>query len=202
MKRVVEFIKTTAIGGLLVIVPIAIVLFVAAQLLFILYQLASTVLDFLGIAVNDAVVMFAIAALALIGLCFVTGLFVQTKLGETIRHWFGRNVAKRIPMYSAISNLAHSFAGTEDAKFVPVEVDLYGSDARVLALEIETLPDNRSVVYVPSAPVATVGNVFVVPDNRLQRIDASLVDTINVVSQFGVEAELLYREKKGPDDTA
>lgn len=202
MKRFVEFVKTTAIGGLLVIVPIAVVLFVTAQLLFALYRLAGTIMEFLGIAVDDAIVMFAIAALILIGLCFVTGFLVQTRLGSAVRHWFGRNVARRIPMYTAVANLARSFAGAEDATFAPIEADLYGSDARVVGLEIEVLPDGRSVIYVPSAPVATVGNIFVVPNDRITRIDASLVDAINVVSQFGVEAELLYRAKKGPDAAA
>ena len=49
MSRVFEFIKTTAIGGLLVIVPIAIIVFVVGQLLFGLADLAEELVKWFGI---------------------------------------------------------------------------------------------------------------------------------------------------------
>lgn len=108
--------KTTALGGLLVIVPIAIILFVLGQLLLALLALANDVVARLGIGIDDVLVMSPIALLALVGLRFVTGLAVRTRLGDALKGWFGRNVARRIPMYSAISNLTKRFAGIDGSR--------------------------------------------------------------------------------------
>ncbi len=202
MKRFINFIKTTALGGLLVIVPIAIVLFVLGQLLLALYTLAIDVTSYLSIEINDALIISGIALLALVGLCFVTGLIVRTRLGNATKNWFGRNVASRIPMYAAIANLTKRFAGVDGAQFSPVEVDLYGSDARAMGFLVEELPGDRCTVFVPTAPVATVGNLFIVSRSRVRSLDASMADTVSVITQWGVDAGTLFggKETKGPGD--
>jgi len=203
MSRVFEFIKTTAIGGLLVIVPIAIIVFVVGQLLFGLADLAEELVKWFGIGVDDALVMFGIAAVTLVLLCFVTGLLVQTRLGGAIKDWFSRHIAHRIPMYNAISSLTKRFAGVEGEQFAAVEVDLYGSGTRVLGFLIEMLPDDRAAVFVPSAPVATVGNIYLVDNDRISPLNASVADTVSVITQWGVDAVDLYKSRDvaaGSDD--
>ncbi len=192
MTRLWDFLKTAAIGGFLVIVPIAIILFVLGQLLFALYALADTVLNALDLQVHDALMMLGIAVAALIGLCFVTGLMLQTRVGAFMRDWLNRHVGDRIPMYNALSSLTQRFAGNEGESFKPVEIDLYGSDTRLIGFEIEKLPNERLAVFVPSAPVSTVGNIYVVPRNRISPLQASVADTLSAITQWGVDAKLLY----------
>ena len=206
MRRSIDFLKTTALGGLLVIVPIAIILFVLGQLLLALFTLASNVTSWLNIGIDDALVIFAIALLALVGLCFVTGLFVRTRVGDASKRWFGRNVARRIPMYNALANLTRRFAGVDGTQFAPVEVDLYGSGTHAMGFLVEELPESRSAVFVPTAPMATVGNLYIVPNARIRRIDASMADAVSVITQWGVDSGNLFGEKQAPgpagDDSA
>lgn len=197
MTRIMKLIKTAAVGGLLVIVPIAIVLSVLAQIFYALYSLSQNLLGELGIEVDDALIMIGIAAASLIGLCFLTGLIVQTKLGEALRDWLKKNVARRIPMYNAIASLTKRLAGLIGNQFTPVEVDLYGSGARAIGFLIERLPDNRSAVFIPSAPVATVGNIYVVENQSVSELDASVADTLTAVSQWGVDTKRLYASGVG-----
>ena len=201
MNRIINFIKTTAIGGLLVIVPVAIIVFVLGQIFYGLYALAGDVTATLGIAIDDAVVMVGIALLALVGLCFVTGLLVQTRLGAALRGWMAKNIGRRIPMFNAITNITRRFAGIEGTRFAPVEIDLYNSDARAMGFMIEALPNDRCAVFVPSAPVATVGNIYIVARDRVTPIEASMSDTVTVITQWGVDAHDLYDgdPATGPD---
>ena len=192
MRRFIDFLKTTAIGGLLVIVPIAIVLFVLAQLAYGLYSFTDTAVDKLNLDVDDALIGAGITALALIGLCFFTGLLVQTRLGQYLRDWFGRNVGRRIPMFGALSSLTKRFAGVESQQFAPIEVSLYNTDAVSLGLLVETLADGRCVVFVPSAPVATVGAVHIVLPGQIKKLDANVADTLTAITQWGVDTTLLY----------
>lgn len=200
VSRFINFVKTTALGGLLVIVPIAIVLFVLGQLLLGFLSLAQQIVVGVGIGIDDALVMSGIALLALVGLCFVTGLIVRTRLGDATKRWFGRHVAKRIPMYNAIASLTQRFAGIDGAQFTPVEIDLYDSGARAMGFLVESLPNDRCTVFVPTAPVATVGNLYVVGNDKVRRINASMADTLTVITQWGVDASNLFagRENSGP----
>ncbi len=195
MSRFINFIRTTALGGLLVIVPIAIVLFVLGQILLGLYNVAREFVALTGLGIDDALLISGIALLALVGLCFATGLLVRTRLGGALRGWFARNVAKRIPMYGAIASLTQRFAGIEGTEFAPVEVDIYSSGARAMGFLVETLPDGRCAVFIPTAPVATIGNLYVVPGERVSRIDGTVADTVSVITQWGVDAGNLFGGK-------
>lgn len=197
MSKIVNFMKLTAIGGLLVIVPIAIVLFVLAQIFYGLYSLSESLLAEFGLQIDDALIIVAIAITVLVGLCFVTGLLVQTRLGVSIGNWFKNNVARRIPMYNAIASLTKRFIGLDSNDFSPVEVDLYGSSARALGFLIEQLPDGRCTVYIPNAPVATIGNIYVVDLGAIRILGASVTDTVSAISQWGVDTHLLYPTNSG-----
>ena len=197
MSRFMNFLKTTALGGLLVIVPIAIILFVLGQLTLALLSVANETLAWLGIGIDDALLMSALALLALVGLCFVTGLVVRTRAGDALKGWFGRNVAKRIPMYGAIANLTRRFAGIDGEQFAPVEIDLYDSGTRSMGFLVESLPDGRCAVFVPTAPMATVGNLFILAKDKVRRIDASVTDTVSVITQWGVDVAQLYAGRSG-----
>ena len=199
MRGLLKFIKTTAIGGLLVIIPLSIILFVLAQLFWGLYQLAVSITEDLGIAVNDAIITMLIAALALVGLCFVTGLIVQTRLGTSLRGWLSRKVAPKIPMYNALSNLTKRVVGVEGHEFSPVEIDIHGSESRALGFLVENLPDGRIAVFVPTAPLTTVGNIYILPPGSVTPLAASVTETINVITQWGVDSKYLYGAKLTDD---
>jgi uncharacterized membrane protein len=195
MKKIIALIKTTAIGGLLVIIPLTIIFLVVAQLFVTLHGFATSIVARFSIETQDAFLIVLVATLSLVGLCFLTGLVVQTSLGKAVRGWFATNVAPRIPMYDALSNLTQRFVGQGGVQFMPVEVDLYGSGARVLAFLVEKLPDNRCAVFVPTSPVTTVGNLYIVPVDSVKHLEASLGDTIGIISQWGVGAYDLYGGK-------
>ncbi|MBT8080602.1 MAG: DUF502 domain-containing protein [Gammaproteobacteria bacterium] len=193
MRKLPGFIKTTAIGGLLVIVPISIGLFVLAQLYIAIVSFVRGFVDALpGDLQNSAGLIFLLTLLTLIGFCFLTGLIVRTRLGVAVRRWAKRNIANRIPMYNALTSLTKRVVGVDGAQFAPIEVDLFGSDARLLGFLIEKLPDDRCAVYVPSAPLVTAGQVYLVPASRVTAMGAKMGDAMAVVSQWGVDARSLY----------
>ena len=203
MRKFLDFLQTTAVGGLLVIVPVAIVLFVLGQLLFGLYKISAATVVQLGIEINDALLLAGIALASLIALCFVTGLLVQTRLGIYLGRWSNRHIGRRIPMFNAIRSLTKRFVGLDGKQFSPVEIDLYDSEARLIGFLVETLPKQRCVVFVPSAPVATVGNIYVISRAKVSPVSASVADTLGAVTQWGVDTRKLYSGiKSGTDDAA
>lgn len=199
VRKSINFIRTTAIGGLLVIVPISIVLFVLGQLVYKLYDFGLTLVAddrVPDVVAENPIVILAAAMGVILGICFFTGLIVRTRLGNAARRWFNEKVAGRIPMYKALTSLTERFAGIEGKEFTPVEVEIHGHDVRSIGFMIEELPDGRATVFIPTAPMATVGNLYVVPKDKLRRLDASVNQTIAAVTQWGVESRTLFAAEK------
>jgi uncharacterized membrane protein len=195
MKNLIIFIKTTIIGGLVVIVPLAIIVFVVGDTVNSLITATKPLTQDLpfGIFAN-AIIAVLIVASAITGICFIAGFLLNTFWGTTVKNWLEKNLLERIPMYSTLRGLTQQFAGIEGADYPVVEADLYGSDSRVLGVLVDTLPDERHVVYIPSSPVVTVGQLHILPKTRIKRTTLSMAETIGCLSQVGLEANKLYGE--------
>ncbi len=195
MKSTLKFIKTTAIGGLLVILPLVVILFVVGQVLFAIYSTSYAIVEFEHMPAfikNNPLLVVAGAFGMIVGACFVTGLLVQTSLGQYLKRNFKEKVIDRIPVIRAVTKITERFAGVDGDEFVPVEVSAFGDGIAVIGLLVEHLPDGRCAVFVPTSPVTTVGNVLIVPPDRLRHLDAGISDAISAISQWGVDTVRIY----------
>ena len=181
------FLKTTALGALLIVVPIGIVGFA-------LWQVISLVKDVLGpvfgtLPFDSATIRVLIlvgAFLLVVLLCYFTGVLVRTRWGKRLRGWGERRFLEKIPGYKMVRSLTHQYLGHEDErKFRPVMVDLHNTGAKMVGLEIEELGDGTVAVFLPSVPAVTLGQVHIVPVERVVPIPASLDLTIETLTMFG-----------------
>jgi uncharacterized membrane protein len=194
MRNLLEFIKTTVIGGFLILLPV-----VAALLL-------------IGIAVNTVAGVIAplaaklptktiggyasvtvAAILLLLGFCFLAGLLVQLRLVRLLQTWLETRLLQRLPGYNMIKNLTRQVSGHEGSEFAPALVDLFGSEARVIGLIVEELDDGRLTIFVPISPTSTLGQVYVLPAARLERLQDHFLDVVNSLTQWGVESKKIFQ---------
>ena len=195
VKRTANFVKTTAIGGLLVILPVLIIMYVLGEVLFTLYSVSLAILESEhtpDLVQEHPVIVIAAGLGSLLGLCFVTGLAVKTRAGDYLKRAFNRNIIDRIPVIRAVQRISERFAGIEGEDFAPVEVEAYREGVALLGVLVERLPDGRCAVFVPTSPVTTVGNVLIVNSEKVCVLDATIGDTLGAVSQWGVDSERLY----------
>jgi uncharacterized membrane protein len=198
MKNVLEFIKTTIIGGFLVLLP------------------TVAVLVLIGIAINTVIsaitplaaklplkTIGGYAAVTLLGVflvlafCFLAGMLVQLRLGRLTQKWLEIHLLQRLPGYTMIKNLTRQVAGQEGTEFAPALVDLYGSEARIIGLIIEELDDGRQIIFAPISPTSTLGQVYILPAARVERLQARFLDVVNSLTQWGLESKKLF---KAPHD--
>ena len=193
MKNFARFIKTTVIGGLVVIVPLAILIFVVGDAVNTLVTATKPItagLPFYPL-INALIAVLVVVAIV-VAICFAAGFLLSTFWGKTAKNWLEKTVLERIPMYSTLRGLTQRFAGIEDADYPVVEVDLYNADSRVLGVLVDELPDGRKMVFVPSSPLVTIGQVHILPESRVTEMELSMVETIGCLSQMGLEAGKLY----------
>lgn len=143
---------------------------------------------------GGVVVVIPIAVIILF--FFVAGLLLNTLWGRSAKFWLEKNIFERIPLYSTLSQLTQRIAGIENENFPVVEVNLYGTSNRVLGIVVDTLPDDRLVVYTPSSPVVTVGQLNIVEKENAIKLDVSITETLNSLSMMGMEAGKIYAKSK------
>jgi len=201
VKKTIEFIKTTVIGGLMLILPIAVIIFILGYLINLLVSLNNTLATLLPYEIFDnALVIMAIAILSVIFICFAAGLLLRTGLGERLAKALDNFLINKIPMYGFIKNIARRITGDDVLALTPAEVNLFGSEARSLAFVIEEIPDNRFAVFVPSSPALTMGQVYILPASSVKILDKPVRDAIDAISQWGSGMTRLYEDTKPSGD--
>jgi uncharacterized membrane protein len=193
MNKEWDFIKTTIIGGLLVIVPIVAVL---AVLGFIMWSAINIIAPLAGRLPIETVGGFIWAlfftVFLLLGFSFLAGLFVQMRIGQLTQQRVESFLMKRVPGYHMFRNLTRQLVGQEGLEFAPALVDLQGSGALVLGLIVEEHMEGYFTVFVPNSPAVTLGQVYFLPGDRVQRMEARLVDVVNCLTQWGMESKDLF----------
>lgn len=197
MKSAIEFVKTTVIGGVVVVVPIVVIFIVLGDVYHTLIEVTRPLTRGMTLGpFTNAMIAAVVVILEIILFFFVAGLLLNTIWGKSASSWLERTIFERIPFYSTLKQLTQRFAGIENSNFPVVEIDLFGTSNRVLGIVIDTLPDGRLMVYTPSSPVITVGQLVIVEKENARTIDVSITDTLNCLSQMGLEAEKMYKKQK------
>lgn len=197
MKAAIEFIKTTVIGGVVVVVPIAVIIVVLGDLYHTLIEITTPLTRGMTLGpFTNAIIVTVVVILAIVAFFFIAGLLLNTLWGRNVKSWLETKLFERIPFYSTLKQLTERITGIENSNFPVVEVDLFGTSNRVLGIVIDTLPDERMIVYAPSSPVITVGQLIIVEKENAAKLDASITDTLNCLSQMGLEAKKIYGKQK------
>ena len=189
MKGLAELIKTTLIGGLLVVLPIYLSVLLLAKTLGGLLSLLSPVTAAIP---ADARFRQIIAILIVLAVCLVVGLLVRTRLGLWLKTAFERSVLEKIPGYTLVRGLTKRVSGDQsDVAFRPALVEL--EDALSPAFIIEELEDGRYTVLVPSVPTPAAGALFILPRERVHPVDVPFTQAVKVISKWGVGAGAMAR---------
>jgi uncharacterized membrane protein len=188
-----SYLISTAVTGLVVIVPLAILFLAAMEIYGLLDEVAffaQLELPFPGF-VNAGIVVL-IGVLAVFTVCLVTGLLLQTGPGKRFANFVEKQIADKVPLLGLVRKLTLSFAGA-DNKLKPVEADVHGSGVHMFGFLMETLADGRHVIFVPSAPTITVGHTYIIPPERVVVLNTNITNVVNTLTQWGAGAGEIYR---------
>jgi uncharacterized membrane protein len=189
MNHLAELIKTTLIGGLLVVLPIYLSILLVAKVLASVLALLSPVTAAIPASAQFRQV---IAIVIVIAVCLMVGLLVRTNVGLRTKNAFERSVLEKIPGYTLVRDLARRISGDEtESAFRPALVEL--EDALSPAFIIEELEDGRYTVLVPSVPTPAAGALFILPRERVHPVDMPFTQAVKVISRWGAGAGEMAR---------
>ena len=199
MKQLMEFLKTTAMGGLFVLLPILLVYLLLAEALGMIVALATPIADLFPEGTFGKVEFPVIVGLILIlGVSFFIGLGLRAKIARRSGRWIERTVLDRLPAYNALKSLTTGFAEAGKAGAFKAALLISADGEREFIYVIEDHGENHLTVQLPWAPTAFAGFVRIVDRKRVELLDANIGDVSKVLSHWGVGASgLLGKDAAG-----
>jgi uncharacterized membrane protein len=182
MKALIEFTKTTLIGGLLIVLPVYVSVLLLAKAAAGIVGLLAPVTALLPESLQHFRHLAAILIVVLA--CFVLGLITRTRRGRSAQGWFERSVLEKIPGFAVVRGVTRRVSGTaSDEMFQPVLVEI--EEALTPAFIVEELDDDRYVVLVPSVPTPAAGSLYILPRERVHWVDVSVTEAVAVITKWG-----------------
>jgi len=197
-QKFLPFVVSTTIAGLLLLIPVALLGAVFYFAYDLMVELAVTTgIDLPFGRFVDGLIIGLCALLAVIAACFLIGLILRTSIGSALETRYDQLLEKYLPVVGMLRNLVMQIVGSNEEvlKLRPAEVALFGSASRQYALIVEELPDGRVVVFVPTVPAATLGQLHVVTMEEVTVLDTPVQELLNAVTQWGAGASLMYKNK-------
>jgi len=181
MKVVREFVTSTVVGGLFVVVPV----YLATLLLLKgMKSVTGLVRPFAGLLPDWIPAENFFALLLVLAFCFVVGMIVRTRAGRAARESMEKLFFERLPGYGLLRGLTQRLAGdSEDTAWEPALIEI--EEALVPGFIIEELEDGRVTVFVPSVPTPLAGAVYVIARARVHTLDIPFTDAIRSISRWG-----------------
>ena len=198
MKNLLEFLKTTAMGGLFVLLPVLLLYLLLSEALDLIVALATPIADLFPPGTFDKLEFPVIVGLILIsGVSFLIGLGMRSETGRRIGGWIERSVLGRLPAYKALKSLTSGFAEAgKDGAFKAAVLTLSDREREIVYV-IEDHGDGSLTVLVPWVPAAFAGSVKIVDRDRIKILEANLGDVSRALSHWGVGVrELLANNEK------
>jgi len=183
------FLKTTMVGGVLFLLPLAVVLMVLGYALGLASKVAQPISDrfdlqqwgdFAGVGL-----ITVLSALVLVFVSFAAGIVARTYLGERITRWFESSLLGRLPQYQMLKSMAEGLAQFENARGIkPALISIEGGWQ--IGYLLESLENGWLSVFLPQAPTPMSGNIMYLPADRVRPLSITMVEAMSIIKRIGV----------------
>jgi uncharacterized membrane protein len=185
MQGIYRFLKSTLLGGLVVLLPLVVLGAILVWAGRVALEVILPVFEWLpDKSVGGASLTVLAAILGLVLCCFFAGLLAETAILRRLSERAER-LALIVPGYALMKNVGANLVGIEGkhpAKTVLVRFE--GSCQ--LGFLMETLTDGRHVVFVPGVPRALVGTLHIVTADRVHVLAMSISAALDALARLGV----------------
>jgi uncharacterized membrane protein len=190
------FVKATLLGGLVVLLPVAIIVFIIKWLVGLVI---NTVEPLSNLLIAKAGIYdwaaYLIVVLIVILVLFLLGLVVKTQFGAFMHRFVEKRILKAAPGYSMIKETIAQILGNEKPPFSQVAlVGINDNDSLVTAFVTETHHDGRYTVFVPNGPNPLSGNIYHLKAECVHLIDVPAEEAMRSIISCGAGSKKLIEE--------
>ncbi len=181
------FLRTTAIGGLLFLLPLIVLGALIGQVAPVVMAIAETLREILPFRTPGGIALLVLLAIGLLVLlCFVAGLIANWSLSRRISEAFEEKLLLLFPRYAILKDRMADTIGGDKTKPKMKPVVVRFDDHQRIGFEVERSEVNRIVaVYLPGSPDAWSGRVVLVEADRLTPLPADFGVAVATCEQLG-----------------
>lgn len=193
INRFKSFIKTALLGGLIVILPVAVLLFVFTWVFDLITGVIQPLTTLIAARAHIREVIADVLVISIILMvCFTVGVIVRTKIGKFVHEGLENRILRIAPGYSMVKEIVVQFFGSEKAAFSSVVlVKIFESDALMTAFVTDTHTDGSYTVFIPTGPNPTSGNIFHLKEEHVHHIDVKVEDAMKSIISCGAGSTTL-----------
>lgn len=186
MKNLLTFFKLTALGGLLVLLPILLFILLLMEIVQMVVGLATPIAGlFPAGTFDDAKSPVLLAVILLAGASMLIGIAMRSNAAQRLGNWIQEKTLNKLPIYRFVRTLVSGLVGAEKkGSFKPALFDA-GNGQREIIYLVEDLGDGGFTALFPHAPTGFAGQVKIVSKDRIAPLNASLGDVSLVFNQHG-----------------
>ena len=181
-----KFLRATLVGGVMFLVPVALVLLALKHAMGFAAKLAGPIAAHFPLAEVAGVAMTSlVAALILLLIALGAGLLARTPAGQRLTRWFEESLLGGMPQYRMVKSMAEGLTQVESGEGMQPAL-LRTDEGWQLAYRLEELPGDWVAVFVPQAPTPMSGNVLYVPAPSVQMLDMTMPAAMKLVKSLGL----------------
>lgn len=194
VRNMQRFVITTILGGLVVVLPITLFVFIIRLLFNLVIGLIRPLSSILGF--SESVNEWLINILVIVGillLFFLIGLVVRTEIGQKLFRRVEEQWLAPLPFYGVLRETVQQLFSRDRMPFSQVAlVDPYGSGMLMTGFVTDELPNGFFTVFVPTAPNPTNGFIFHVKPDQIHFVDIKSEDALRSVISLGIGSRKLF----------
>ncbi len=198
MSKIRSLVKTTLLGGVVVILPVTVIIVVFGWIYVKVTNWIQPLTDIvvatagLGEFVADLIVITVI-----VGFCFIVGLAVKTQVGRFVHEKLESKVLKVAPGYDMVKETVLQFLGRKKSPFSQVAlVQIFENQTRATAFVTDENPDGSYTVFVPTGPNPTSGQIFHLEAAFVHPVDVRVDDAMRSIIACGAGSSKLIAALK------
>lgn len=197
MKKINDFIKTTIIGGIVILLPIFIIIILSVTFVKFLKKALQPIAKILSIGANiNSFFLYVMAFFILVLLCFITGLIIKTKIGTWIFDFIEKYIFGKIPGYKVIKETINNFSydKIKNSNFSSIAiVKPFGNDTLMTGF-ITDSSENIYTVFIPTGPNPTSGNIMHLSKDKVTIIKTPIEHGMKSIIGCGAGSKVLLEK--------
>ncbi len=187
MNKIKQFFLTTLLGGVTVILPVAILAGVLGWLFNFVTNLIQPLTNVLTSKSDFKEIMAdVIVILIIIIFCFMVGAIIKTSFGRFLHKTIEEKILKVAPGYTLIKETVFQILGNKKSPFSSVALaKIFGNETMVTCFITDEHKDGSYSVFVPTGPNPTSGNIYHLKKEFVIPVDVSVEDAMRSIISCG-----------------
>jgi uncharacterized membrane protein len=202
VKQSLGFLTTTALGGVIFLLPLIVIGTLLGQVVQVVLALANALSKTLPIDSPRMWTLLVLLAIAVVlAACFVAGLVARWTLGQRLTAWLEKNLTLFFPRYVIVkARMAGSIGGAHaKSELKPVMVRF--NEVSRMAFEVERAQAGLVTIYLPGAPDPWAGTVAFVDEDRVQPLPVEFAVALASFERLGHGSAMLMTPAAFPEES-